>query len=211
MSIQEVVVFPREKLGKAEAGRLRRSGLTPCVVYGMGGETKPVSVEPKVVNMILRSEKGLNSVLSLKMENTDHSRHVMIRSVDRHPVSEKLLHIDFMRIDMDRKIMAVIPIVYEGEPIGAKQGGLITTVRHKIEVECLPGDVPGAIHVDVSNLDLDQALRVRDLPTIEGVVFQLEPQRTIAVMHLPEQEEEEEAEEEEEELEVVAEETESEE
>ena len=99
MSIQEVVVTSRESLGTGDARRLRRSGMVPSVVYGMGGEARPVIVEPKVVNKVIASEKGLNSVLSLRLEDTDKTGHVMIKNVDRHPVTGRLMHVDFLRIN----------------------------------------------------------------------------------------------------------------
>lgn len=189
MAIEEVVVKPRELTGKEAAGRLRRSGMIPGVVYGMGGNSVSVSVEPKIINRIIRSESGINTVLKLKLEGSANVRHVMIKEVDRHPVTDRLAHIDFLRIDMDKKLTATIPVDLVGTPEGVKLGGLLTIVRHEIDVECLAGDLPPKIQVNVEQLGLEDALRVSDLPEMEGIKYLLEGNRTIAVVHAPEAEE----------------------
>ena len=150
MSIQDVVVNRREVLGKEETGRLRKAGQLPCVVYGMGGESVPVSVEPKVISTIIRSEKGLNTVLHLRLAGTEQTRHVMIKSLDRHPVTDRLTHVDFMRIDMEKPVTAIIPLKFTGAPEGVKLGGTLTLVRHEVEIECVPKYLLGSITVDVS-------------------------------------------------------------
>lgn len=185
MSIQDLTVLPREICGKEETGRLRRQGFTPCVVYGLGGESIPVSVEPKAVNKILRSEKGLNTVLNLRMKDTDQTRYVMIKSVDRHPINDRLLHIDFLRVDMDKPITVTIPVHVTGTPAGVKLGGILTIVRHEIEVTAKPADVPASIEIDGTNIGLDEPVRIGDLPKSEGVEFALGPKRMVAVIHAP--------------------------
>lgn len=183
MSIQDLTVTRREKLGKEETGRLRKSGLIPAVVYGMGGEAVSVSVEPKAVNAIIRSEKGLNTVLNLTLEGTDQTRHVMVKDLDRHPVTDRLMHVDFLRIDMEKEVTATIPVRLTGSPEGVKLGGILTIVRHQVDITCLPKDLLGTITMDVSGLGLDDALRIGDLPEFEGVKYVLGPKRTVAVVH----------------------------
>ena len=199
MSIQDVVVKGREKTGKEEAGRLRRKGLTPCVVYGLDVAPRAVAVDPKQISKILHSGKGLNTVLNLRLEGTEESRHVMIKTMDRHPVTNRLLHVDFLRIDMEKKVKVVIPVEMVGDtPAGIKLGGVLTHVLHEIEIECVPKHIPAVINVDASGLGMDQAIRVRDLPAFEGVEYQIGPNRVVAVVHMPdkdasEHEEEDEA------------------
>lgn len=187
MSKQEVVVKTREGAGTGDARRLRRSGYIPSVVYGMGEDARPVVVEPKSINKVIASDKGMNSVLTLRLEDTDKTGHVMIKDVERHPVTGKLMHVDFLRIDMDTKVVTTIPIDCVGSPEGVKLGGVLTIVRHEIEIECLPKDMPGSIKVDVTHLNIDDAIRIGDLPQLEGVEYQLGPKRTVAVVHPPDQ------------------------
>lgn len=181
--IQEVVVKSREITGKEESGRLRRAGHVPSVVYGLGKEPTSVTVEPKQIHTILKSEKGLNSVLNLRLEGTEQTRHVMIKDLDRHPVTNRLTHVDFLRIDMDKKVKAMIPLNFTGSPAGVKLGGVLTMVRHEVEIECLPKDLMGAITVSVSGLGLDDKLTIGDLPNPEGVTYTLGAKRTVAVVH----------------------------
>lgn len=188
MSIHDLVVYPRTGLGKEETGRLRKKGLAPCVVYGLGGESNALAVEPKLVGNVLRSEKGLNTVLNLCLHNTDETRHVIIKSLDRHPVTDRLVHVDFLRINMDKKIQVVVPVSVIGTPKGVVLGGHLTIVRHEVEVECLPQNVPSKLEVDASHLDMNETLRVRDLPAFDGVEYLLGPNRSVAVVHPPEAE-----------------------
>lgn len=188
MSIQDVVVYPRTGTGKEATGRLRREGLTPAVVYGLKEDPVAVATYPKAVSKVLRSEKGSNTVLNLSLDGTDETRHVMIKTVDRDPLTDRLTHIDFIRIDMEKPVRTVIPVEVTGVPKGVKLGGVLTHARHEVEVDCLPQHIPGVIRADVSDLGLDDALRVSDLPEIDGVTYQLGPKRVICVVHLPDRE-----------------------
>jgi len=194
MSIPDIIVRDRELTGKGPAGRLRRSGRIPCVVYGLEIAPRAVSIDPKYVNKIFHSEKGLNTVMNLRLEDSETTRHVMIKAVDRHPLTDRLTHVDFLRVDMNKPVTVVIPVNCTGHPEGVKLGGVLTIVRHEVEVTCLPKDLPGSFNVDVSGLGMDDALRVRDLPVIDGVTINLEPRRTIAVVHAPDKEASEEEE-----------------
>jgi large subunit ribosomal protein L25 len=155
----------REGRGKNEARRLRRQGRIPAVIYGGGGDRPvgiPIAVSPKELLRILHSESGANTLIGLQLDGTDS--RVMVREYQLDPVSRELLHADFYRIAMDKRITVTIPVVVQGEPKGVKlQGGLLDFVHREIEVECLPADIPEAIEVDVSELMLGQNIRVRDL------------------------------------------------
>jgi large subunit ribosomal protein L25 len=157
----------REGRGKNEANRLRASGRIPAVVYGRrrDGDAPagvPVAVDPKAVLRILHSESGANTLISLSVDG-DESR-VMVKEYQLDPVTHQLLHADFYQLAMDKAITVTIPVTLKGEPRGVKlQGGLLDFVTREIEVECLPTDIPEHIDVDVSELMLNQAIRVRDL------------------------------------------------
>lgn len=183
-TIPEIVVFPREKTGKGNAGRLRKEGLIPSVVYGLDVSPSIISVEPKTIGKILHSEKGLNAVVNLRLDNSDQSRHVMIKDLDRHPVTGRLTHVDFIRIDMDKEVDASIEIEISGLPKGVKEGGVLTIVRHDVEVRCLPKYLPGILKVNVAGLGMDEAIRIGDLPALEGVAYKLDPKRVVAVVHM---------------------------
>lgn len=158
----------RTRFGKNEAGRLRREGQVPSVLYGgsVGPDAKPetlsISVEPKALLRILHSQSGANTLITLKFEG--ESPRVMLKEFQLDPITHHLLHADFYRVAMDKPIQVTVPIVLRGEAPGVKQqGGLLDFVHREIEIECLPADIPQNIEVDVSNLMLNQSIRLREV------------------------------------------------
>ena len=161
-------VVKREGHGKNESRRLRAAGRIPAVVYGARKDGKapeavPVAVDPKEVLRILHSESGANTLIRLKLDGRESQ--VMVKEFQLDPVTHQLLHADFYQLAMDRAIIVTVPIVVRGEPKGAKlQGGMLDFVTREVQVQCLPADIPEHIDIDVSELMLHQAVRLRDLP-----------------------------------------------
>jgi large subunit ribosomal protein L25 len=156
---------PRDTFGKNEARRTRRDGNVPAVLYGDGKEATPIAVPPKALLKILHSESGQNTLISLKLPGGGDTR-VLVRDFQLDPITHQLLHADFYRVAMDRLIQVTIPVSVRGEPKGVKQqGGILEFIRREIEIECLPGDIPENVDVDVSELMLHQGIRVRDIAT----------------------------------------------
>src|SRR3954471_102419 len=152
--------------GKNEARRLRASGRIPAVVYGAEKNTAvEIAVDPKVLLRILHSESGVNTLIGLDGVDLAGGK-VLVKEYQLDPIDHKLLHADFYAVAMDKAITVTVPIVLKGEPKGVKQqGGIVDFVNRELEVECLPGDIPEHIDVDVSELMMHQGLRVRDLQT----------------------------------------------
>ena len=157
---------PRDTFGKNEARRTRRGGQVPAVLYGGDGkEATPIQVAPKALLKILHSESGQNTLIALKLPGGGDTR-VLVRDFQVDPVTHQLLHADFYRVAMDRLIQVTIPVSVRGEPKGVKQqGGILEFIRREIVIECLPGDIPENVDVDVSELMLHQGIRVRDVAT----------------------------------------------
>ena len=160
-------VIKRDGRGKNEARRLRASGRIPAVVYGSRKgrtlECIPVAVDPKAVLRILHSESGANTLITLKLDGTES--RVMVKEYQVDPITHTLLHADFYELAMDRAITVTVPIAVKGEAKGVKQqGGLLDFVTREVQVQCLPTDIPEHIDVDVTELMLHQAIRLRDLP-----------------------------------------------
>jgi large subunit ribosomal protein L25 len=155
----------RDSFGKNEARRLRANGRIPAVLYGgqkPDEAAEPIAVDPKALMRILHSESGANTLIALSVNGS--STRVLVKEYQLDPVSHKLLHADFYRVAMDKLLTVSIPIVVRGEPKGVKQqGGILDFVHREIEVECLPADIPEKIEIDVSELLVNQAVRVRDL------------------------------------------------
>ena len=156
----------RDTFGKNEARRTRRGGRVPGVLYGGDGKgATPISVEPRALLKILHSESGANTLISLKLAGTPGTR-VLVKDFQLDPITHRVLHADFYRVAMDKVIQVTIPVTVHGEPRGVKQqGGVLEFIRREIVVECLPGDIPEHVDVDVSDLMLHQGIRVRDIAT----------------------------------------------
>jgi len=159
----------RESFGKNEARRLRVTGHIPAVLYGgvsVGGKPQATSiaVDPKALSGILHSDSGVNTLIGLKVGDEDV--RVLVREYQLDPVTHKLLHADFYRIAMDKLLTVTVPVICKGEPKGVKQqGGMLDIVHREVEVECLPADIPEHIELDVTELMLGQAIRLKDVAT----------------------------------------------
>jgi large subunit ribosomal protein L25 len=162
----EIVVTAKSRndRGKNASRRLRREGLVPGIVYGGKGENVAVAVDPKALQRVLRSEAGRNAILKLDITGTG-ATNAILKNWQVDPIKETFLHADFYRIAMDVAIRVTVPIQVRGEARGVKvDGGILELIMREIAVECLPGDIPENIAVDVTDLGLNGALRISDLP-----------------------------------------------
>jgi large subunit ribosomal protein L25 len=184
---------PRTKLGSRNAGRIRREGLLPAVVYGLEFDTLSVTVPARELDHALHSESGANTLITLKLDGQEDAL-ALARQIQRHPTRNELVHVDFVRVRRDVAVAAEIPLTIEGEPPGVKEGGILEQLFFTITVEALPGNIPTSISVDVSHLALGDQLRVADLPIPPGVAVQHEPDELVAQISIPRGLEEEEAE-----------------
>jgi large subunit ribosomal protein L25 len=184
----------RDSFGKNEARRTRREGRVPAVLYGAAGdgaskEATPIAVDPKALLKILHSESGANTLISLKLAGKSDTR-VLVKEYQLDPVTHQLLHADFYRIAMDRAIQVTIPVVVKGEPKGVKQqGGILEFIRREIAIECLPGDIPEHVEIDVSELMLHQGVRVREIATNVKWTTKSDPDMMLLHVILPKAEE----------------------
>lgn len=153
----------RETTGKNEMRRLRAAGRIPAVVYGGDAGPLAVEIDPKALLTILRSQSGANTLIELKVDGAGGTR-VIIKEHQLDPATHLLLHADFYRVAMDRAVRVMVPVAVRGEPRGVKQqGGVLDFVHRDIELECLPGDIPEGIDLDVSELMIGQGIRLRDI------------------------------------------------
>jgi len=195
----------RDVFGKNASRRLRREGKVPAVLYGGNAPNKHLMLQKKDVFGILRSESGENTIFKAAFDKG--SKDTMIKEMQLDPVTDEILHIDLIQIAMDKAIRVSVPIVVTGESVGVKtEGGFVDLITRDIEVECLPGDIPEHIEVDVSELHLHQSIRIEEMTFPEGVEAVSDPQTLVVLIEAPTKEEEIVPElEEEEEIEVMAE------
>ena len=162
-----LVAEKRSDKGKNQARRHRVAGRLPAVVYGPGSGGKadvaiPVTVDPKALSKILHSESGANTIISLQLDGA--TLPVLVKDFLLQPVSHALLHADFYRVAMDRKLTLKVPVTITGEAKGVKQqGGVLDFVTREFEIEVLPADIPESIEVDVTELLMNQGVRIRDV------------------------------------------------
>jgi large subunit ribosomal protein L25 len=169
----------RDDRGKNAARRLRREGLVPGIVYGGKGGSIAIAVDPEALQKVLRSEAGRNTILKLDIAGAG-ATNAILKDLQIDPIKDSLLHADFYRIAMDVAIRVTVPINIRGEARGVKvDGGILELITREIEVECLPGDIPERIDVDVSDLGLNGALRVSDLPASAKVKILESPDQVV--------------------------------
>jgi len=170
----------RSSRGKNEARRLRVAGATPAVLYGSGGESVAIAVNPKDIKKILQSKTGHNTIFDVAVKNGETSP-VMIIDWQNEPIRETLLHVDLKRIDLTKRIRVKVPVHTHGDPIGVKlQGGLHELITREIEIECLPDEIPEEYIVDVSELSIGQNIRASDIPVGDAVKLVSNPEAVIS-------------------------------
>jgi large subunit ribosomal protein L25 len=158
----------RDGTGKGPNRQLRMAGRVPAIVYGHGlGEPVNVSVDPKELLKVFNDPKGLNAVIDLQVDGG--ARMVMIREVQRHPLTRKLLHIDFVAPDPAKEIEADVTLTVVGASPGVQAGGKLRTPVRSVKLRALPQNIPASVTADVSTLEMGDNLMVSQLPMAEGV------------------------------------------
>jgi len=201
----EIHATVRKSRGNSPARKLRRGGHMPAVLYGRNTEPVLLAVNVKDLEQVLKKGNIGSIILNLVIQNGKKiTKPAMIKELQSHPVSGNFLHVDFYEIDMQRKINVMIPIIVKGKAKGVELGGVLQVVRREIEVLCLPGDIPPAIELDITDLDIGDAIHVEDINLGENIEISADVNFTVVTVvspkiEVPEAEEEaEEAEAEEE-------------
>ena len=168
----EFTAFPRQGgEGRGASRRLRRSGKAPGIVYGGTGEPTQVELDHNALLHALKSERFHASILTMKLG--DKSQQVLLRDVQMHPYRPLVLHIDFQRVDANKKIHMKVPLHFinaELSPAVKDGGAVVSHVLNEIDISCLPKDLPEFIEVDLSTLELNHALKASGLKLPSGVV-----------------------------------------
>ena len=176
-----VVAKPREgKFNKNAARRVRVAGKIPAVIYGPGSEPVAIEVDPKQISRILFSETGHNTIFDVEIPGKSTAK-AMIVDWQREPIKDQLIHIDLKRIALDKALRVKVRVKLLGVPVGVKtEGGILDQVLREVEIECLPGDIPSHIDVDVSGLGMHQVLRVSGLPHSDKIKYLNSEDATVA-------------------------------
>jgi len=160
----------REGTGTATVKKLRRLGIVPGVIYGGGQRNYPVQVNTKEITDLLAHSSSENVLVDLEVEGAkDKNKLVLIQAVQHNTLTRAITHIDFQAVREDEAITATVPVYLTGEPIGVKQGGLLDHQVHRLEVRCLPKDLPESLTFDVTTLEMGSALHVGEVTFPDGV------------------------------------------
>lgn len=170
--------------GSRSSRRLRREGLIPAVVYGMGIEPVSVAVDSRDLHTALHTESGSNAIISLEIDG-EETVTTMARVVEKHPFRNEYRHVDFVKVDLTRTVQAEVAVHFEGDPVGVSEGGVFSPAKTHVLVEVLPTDIPSHIELDVTSVELGGSLRVSDLPAIDGVTYLDDPDAVLMSITAP--------------------------
>jgi large subunit ribosomal protein L25 len=185
----KLMVQDRAILGSAEARRLRRQGIVPGVLYGRD-QPVSISIAERDLRAALTTRGGLNAVLDVVVDGGEvHSS--VLKDYQQDPVRGLITHVDLQEVRLDQPIHATVPVTLHGEPVGVKEGGVLTQVTNELNVEALPMEVPEHLEVDVSEMQIGDTLRLSALPASPGVTLLDDPEQTVlATVTQPRTEEE---------------------
>jgi large subunit ribosomal protein L25 len=182
---------PRMNVGRSAARKLRARGLIPAVIYGGKNEPQALQVAAREINTMMSHASGENVLVELEIAGEGSSRTALVQEVQHSPVGGEIRHVDFHAISMDEMIQAEVPLEPTGTAVGVKTfGGLLEQSLRALAIECLPGDLPDRITVDVSQLNIGDSIHVRDIQLPSGVTPKAQPDLTAFSVVAPVVEEE---------------------
>jgi large subunit ribosomal protein L25 len=188
---KEIIVRAQKRLGrgKNDARRARREGLVPVTVYGGDGETVAALAPLRDLAALLRSEAGRNTIFTIDIEGVGSSE-VMFHERQIDPVRLRLIHADFQRLVKGQKIEVTVPLHLVGEPVGVRESqGVLEQILRELEIRCEPRDIPDAVDLDVSNLDVHDVLHVSDIVVSANVEILNPPETVVATVGIIREEE----------------------
>ena len=186
----KISAWSREEFGKGFAGRLRKEGFVPGVLYGPGIEdTVSIKFKSMELERAIHGHSGSNVLLNLDIDGKD-AKTVMVKSLVRHPVVDTLQHVDVINIRMDKIVTVDIPVSLIGKCEGVTLGGIMQQESRTISVECLPSDIPDNIEVDVTSLNIGDSIHVSDVTAPKGLKIVEDASHTIVLITAPIVEEE---------------------
>jgi len=191
LELIELKVTTRTKTGNGPARVLRREGKIPAILYGPETEPVMLSIPAKAFEKALKESRASQPVFNLMVEGgSTPPQTVMIKELQTSPLSRKNLHVDFYKIDMDRKIRVSVPIVATGKSVGVELGGFLQIVRRELEVLCLPMEIPDVIEIDVTDLDIGDSVHLDDIPLEDNIEIPTDANFTVLTVLSPTKEEE---------------------
>jgi len=199
LEIMNLKATLRETVGNGPSRTLRREGKIPAILYGPKTEPVKLTIDKLDLEPIFKAGSVAQQLLKLDIDGVDGTTNVMVKELQKHPVSHNLLHLDLYQVSMDQKIKVMVPIVTTGKSVGVEMGGMLQIIRRELEVFCLPDQIPENIVIDIADLNIGDSFHVEDLQLEGDVEVPADVNFTILTILSPKAEEEEEVEGEEEE------------
>src|SRR3954464_11236451 len=168
-------VKERDRRGSADARRLRREGLIPGVLYGSGKEPHAICIPERDLRRVLTGQGGLHAILDVVLEGQKTTHASILKDYQQDPLRGHISHVDLQEVRLDQPIHATVAVQLIGDPAGAKEGGVLSQVQRELNVEALPMEIPEHLELDVSGMGIGDALRLADLPALDGVTYLDDP------------------------------------
>lgn len=170
----------RTKIDKASRSALRKEGKVPAIFYSKHHEPLPIEVSERAIHPLVFTSK--TNLISLNVEGQEE-QECIIKDVQFDPVTERIVHIDLLGLKRGEKVQIEVPVQLKGNAIGIKEGGVLQHTLHKLEIECLPSNIPEHIEIDVTNLKLGQAIHVSDVNYPEFDIVSVSDSMIVSVVH----------------------------
>lgn len=176
---------PREVSGKSATRKMRAAGRIPAVVYGHGEETRLLSVDAHELELLFNRVHWENTIVELTIEGERAPVRTLVREVQSHAYKPLVVHVDFQQIHAGERVHVSVPIRLTGNAPGLKAGGVMMQTETDLDIRCTPDKIPEYIEVDVSGLDIGDAIHLRDITLPEGVDAEIDADRTICSVTPP--------------------------
>lgn len=180
-----LTVEPRQSSGKEEAGRIRRSGKVPGIFYSTGKQATSLTFDAREFHLKFAGIEGAHLV-QLNSSHPDlQGKIALLKEVQKHPITSNLLHIDFYGVDANKSIQVTVPLHFQGKAEGVTAGGTLQTLMRELLIECLPGNIPEFVEVDVTPLKVHESFHIEDIALPTGVKAVSETNEAVVTVIAP--------------------------
>ncbi len=186
MELQSFTVKTRNQSGKGPARQARMKGVIPGILYGDGADPLQLLIDSRSFDTLVQGQGGAHAVVQLDVEGeASLSTPALVKAIQRHPVQNNVMHADFFRISLDKRIHTSVSLVLVGNSKGVLDGGVMEQQLREIEIECLALDIPDSIEVDVSELEIGDGLHMAQVTVPDGVMVLTDADRSVVTVHAP--------------------------
>jgi len=187
LEILELKATKRQRTGRGESRMLRQGGRIPAILYGPDTQSVPLSVNEHEFETLLKNAKSSQQLI--KIDTGDGvQQSAMIKELQTKPVTGKFVHVDFYKVDMNRKVRVRVPVILKGKSKGVELGGLLQIIRRRLEILCLPLEIPEFIEIDITDLDVGDSIHVKDIVLKDGLEIPPDVNFTVITVLAPKKE-----------------------